>query len=226
MYKAEQPGKKQPACRPGFLRWTSEQRSQRLGSRWGGTTDLWSAQRSFRGTCGWTDLQRDGETGKGLNSTTSINPKHWKKEPQQRKQTFFYQGGEKTESLKDVFCDKYCGSTEQSLVCQQTFGAAYPHDGLKADLPGEVSLQILLEALHLRRVMLVVVGGIVEDASCWVSGYAACEKDITSERILSNEEIPYLYLTRTSFCIWYTVDTSDTFIFWFFNKASQCETQR
>lgn len=57
-------------------------------------------------------------------------------------------------------------STEQSLVCQQTFGAAYPHDGLKADLPGEVSLQILLEALHLRRVMLVVVGGIVEDASC------------------------------------------------------------
>lgn len=57
-------------------------------------------------------------------------------------------------------------STEQYLVCQQTFGAAYPHDGLKADLPGEVSLQILLEALHLRRVMLVVVGGIIVDASC------------------------------------------------------------
>lgn len=30
-----------------------------------------------------------------------------------------------------------------------TFGATYPHDCLKADLPGEVSLQVLLETLHL-----------------------------------------------------------------------------
>lgn len=58
-YRAALPEKRRPACRPGFPRWTSEQQSQRLGSRWEGTTDLWSAQRSFRGTCGWTDLQRD-----------------------------------------------------------------------------------------------------------------------------------------------------------------------
>lgn len=75
-------------------------------------------------------------------------------------------------------------------LCHPTFGAAYPHDGLEADLPVEVPLQILLEALHLRRVVLVVVGGIVVDASCRVSGYAACER-----RILSNETLPHSYVT-------------------------------
>lgn len=60
-YKAVQPGKRRPACRPGFPRWTSELQSQRLGSRWGETTDPWSAQRSFHGTCGWRDLQRHSE---------------------------------------------------------------------------------------------------------------------------------------------------------------------
>lgn len=52
------------------------------------------------------------------------------------------------------------------LMCQQTFGAAYPHDGLEADLPGYVSLQILLETLHLSRIMLVVVGGVVVNTAC------------------------------------------------------------
>lgn len=57
--KATRPGKRRLACRPGFPQWTSEPQSQRLGSHWEETADLWSAQRSFRGTCGWTDLQRE-----------------------------------------------------------------------------------------------------------------------------------------------------------------------
>lgn len=74
-------------------------------------------------------------------------------------------------------------------LCHLTFGAAYPHDRLKADLPCQVPLQILLEALYLRWVMLVVVGGIVVDASCRVSWYAACKK-----RILSNYTLPHWHV--------------------------------
>lgn len=39
MYKAEPPGKRPLACRLSFLQLTSEQRSRRLGSHWGATTD-------------------------------------------------------------------------------------------------------------------------------------------------------------------------------------------
>ena len=55
-----------------------------------------------------------------------------------------------------------------------TFGAAYPHHSLEADLAGEVPLEVLLEALHLGGVMLVVVGGVVVHAPCRVPGYASC----------------------------------------------------
>lgn len=58
--KVAQPGKRRPACHPGSPQWTSEQQNQRPGLRWEGTTDPWSGQRSFRGTCGWTDLWREG----------------------------------------------------------------------------------------------------------------------------------------------------------------------
>lgn len=62
MYKAVQPGKRPPACRPSFHQLTSELQSLHLGSHWEGTTGLWSAQRSFHGTYGWKDLQRDRHT--------------------------------------------------------------------------------------------------------------------------------------------------------------------
>lgn len=63
------------------------------------------------------------------------------------------------------------------MAARRTFAAAYPHDGLEADLPGQVPLQIPLEALHLGGVMLVVVGGVVVDAPCRVPGNAAWQRD-------------------------------------------------
>ena len=51
-----------------------------------------------------------------------------------------------------------------------TFSASYPHDGLEADLPAEVALQILLELLQLSRVVDVMEGGVVEDAAGRVLG--------------------------------------------------------
>lgn len=53
-----------------------------------------------------------------------------------------------------------------------TFCASYSHDGLEANLSGEVALQILLELLQLGRVVDVVEGGVVEDAAGRVLGYA------------------------------------------------------
>ena len=67
-----------------------------------------------------------------------------------------------------------CGGEEEPML---TFGAAYPHHGLEADLAGEVPLEVLLEALHLGGVMLVVVGGVVVHASCRVPGYASCREE-------------------------------------------------
>lgn len=46
-----------------------------------------------------------------------------------------------------------------------TFSASYSHDRLKADLPGEVAVQILLELLQLCRVVDVMEGGVVKDAA-------------------------------------------------------------
>ena len=70
----------------------------------------------------------------------------------------------------------------QQILSQQTFGAAYPHDSLEANLPGYVSLQLLLETLHLGGVVLVVVGGEVVNAPCRVSGYAAWGREGRQEK--------------------------------------------
>lgn len=51
-------------------------------------------------------------------------------------------------------------------VTAVTFSASYSHDRLKADLPGEVALQISLELLQLSWVVDVVEGGVVKDAAC------------------------------------------------------------
>lgn len=51
-----------------------------------------------------------------------------------------------------------------------TFGAADPHDGLEADLPAEVAFQVPLELLQLSRVVDVMEGGVVEDATGRVLG--------------------------------------------------------
>ena len=53
---------------------------------------------------------------------------------------------------------------------QPTFSAAYPHDGLKANLPGEVALQIFLELVPLGWIVHVVECGVVEDAARRVLG--------------------------------------------------------
>lgn len=47
-----------------------------------------------------------------------------------------------------------------------TFSASYSHDRLKADLPGEVALEVSLELFQLGRVVDVMKGGIVKDAAC------------------------------------------------------------
>lgn len=54
-----------------------------------------------------------------------------------------------------------------------TFGAAYPHDRLEADLSAEVALEVLLELLQLGRVVDVMKGRVVEDASCRILGDAS-----------------------------------------------------
>lgn len=46
-----------------------------------------------------------------------------------------------------------------------TFGASYSHDRLKADLPGEVTLQICLELLQLGGIVDEVEGRVVKDAA-------------------------------------------------------------
>lgn len=55
-------------------------------------------------------------------------------------------------------------------VTAVTFSASYSHDRLKADLPGEVALQIPLELLQLSWVVDVMEGGVVEDAARRVLG--------------------------------------------------------
>ena len=56
----------------------------------------------------------------------------------------------------------------------RTFSATYSHDGLEADLAGEVALHVLLELLQLGRVVDVVEGRVVEDAAGRVLGHAGC----------------------------------------------------
>lgn len=51
-----------------------------------------------------------------------------------------------------------------------TFGASYSHDRLKADLPGEVTLQISLELLQLGGIVDEVEGRVVKDAASRVPG--------------------------------------------------------
>lgn len=46
-----------------------------------------------------------------------------------------------------------------------TFGASYSHDRLKADLPGEVALQVSLELLQLGGIVDGVEGRVVKDAA-------------------------------------------------------------
>lgn len=46
-----------------------------------------------------------------------------------------------------------------------TFSASYSHDRLKADLPGEVALEISLELLQLSWVVDVMEGGVVKYAA-------------------------------------------------------------
>ena len=64
-------------------------------------------------------------------------------------------------------------SCEESMevTVPPTFGAAYPHYRLKANLPGEVSLEILLELCHLGRVVGVVESREVKDASGRIFGH-------------------------------------------------------
>lgn len=57
--------------------------------------------------------------------------------------------------------------SQQSLL---TFSASYSHDRLKADLPGEVTLQIPLELLQLGRIVDEVEGRVVKDAASRVPG--------------------------------------------------------
>lgn len=52
----------------------------------------------------------------------------------------------------------------------KTFSASYSHDRLKADLPGEVTLQIPLELLQLGRIVDEVEGRVVKDAASRVPG--------------------------------------------------------
>lgn len=56
--RAEQPGSRPETSLPESLRLTSGQRRQSLGSHWPGTAGRWSAQRSYRETCGWINLKR------------------------------------------------------------------------------------------------------------------------------------------------------------------------
>lgn len=56
--RAEQPGSRPETSLPESLRLTSGQQRQSLGSHWPGTAGQWSAQRSYRETCGWINLKR------------------------------------------------------------------------------------------------------------------------------------------------------------------------
>lgn len=58
--RAERPGNRPETSLPESPRWTSGQRRPSLGLRWPRTAGQWSAQRSFRGTYGWTDLREVG----------------------------------------------------------------------------------------------------------------------------------------------------------------------
>ena len=55
--------------------------------------------------------------------------------------------------------------------------AADPHDGLEADLPGEVAAQSPLEGLRLGRVMLRVHPGVVVQAAARKLTDAGCGTD-------------------------------------------------
>lgn len=84
------------------------------------------------------------------------------------------------------------GLTKAQLLGWRTFAAAYSHDSLKANLPAQISFQVLLEALHLSGAVLVVVGGVVVDASCRVSGYTACRKPHKWEATIRKFQVEWL----------------------------------
>lgn len=56
-----------------------------------------------------------------------------------------------------------------------TFSTSYPHDRLKANLPGEVAIEIFLELLQLGRVVDEMKGWVVKDAACRILGDACWE---------------------------------------------------
>lgn len=58
--RAERPGNRPETSLPESPRSTSGRRRPSPGLRWPRTAGRWSAQRSFHGRCGWTDL---GEIG-------------------------------------------------------------------------------------------------------------------------------------------------------------------
>lgn len=77
-------------------------------------------------------------------------------------------------------------ATQDWPVCllPLTFGAPDPHDGLKSDLSGKVSLEILLEFLSLRCIVNVMEGRVVEDTAGGVFGHTRCtrrKKDLISK---------------------------------------------
>lgn len=150
--RAEQPGSRPETSLPESLQLTSGQRRQSLGSHWPGTAGRWSAQRSYRGTYGWINLRAGTMFETQKHTTHSV--------VKTAENIFFSRFGHFNRVLH---------TWKQSLcLTPVTFSASYSHDRLKADLPAEVALQISLELLQLSRVVDVVEGGVVKDATRWI----------------------------------------------------------
>lgn len=78
-------------------------------------------------------------------------------------------GGDREQAIKQQLTHVFLTFSPQKLSLL-TFGASYSHDRLKADLPGEVTLQISLELLQLCGIVDEVEGRVVKDAAGRVPG--------------------------------------------------------